>query len=81
VLNSSAKPRKLSEASKQKIRRRNLVRRIEKQAPLFKAEFLERDLAAKPNYFGIWVQIWVQLAVTDRTSTYIKGTVDAVKYQ
>src|SRR5579872_2318927 len=36
--------RKLSESAKQNIRRRNLEKRIEKSAPLFKVELLEQEL-------------------------------------
>jgi len=52
VHDASARARNLPEATKKKIRRRNLARRIETQAPLFKAELFAREVAAKSGYFG-----------------------------
>lgn len=44
-------PRKLSETAKRSIRRKALVRRIEKAAPLFATDLIEQSLAAQPDYF------------------------------
>ncbi len=42
----------MSEATKQKIRRRNLKRRLEKRFPLFATELYNEALSAKPDYYG-----------------------------
>jgi hypothetical protein len=44
--------RKLSDEAKQKIQRRNLERRIEAKAPLFKPQLLRQELESNPSYFG-----------------------------
>lgn len=43
--------RKLSAETKAKIRRRNLRRRIERQAPLFADEFFAAEIERRPDYF------------------------------
>ena len=45
--------RTLSEETKQKIRRANLKRRLEKRLPLFAEELYEKELRAKPDYYGL----------------------------
>lgn len=40
-----------SSEAKGKVRRKNLERRIEKQAPLFADELIARELAQRPTYF------------------------------
>lgn len=44
--------RKLSDEAKPKIRRRNLERRIDAKAPLFKPQFLQKEIESNPSYFG-----------------------------
>ena len=44
--------RRWSEEAKANVRRRNLVARVQKAAPLFADELIERELAARPNYFA-----------------------------
>ena len=46
-------PRQLSLEAKQRIRRKALRRRIERDVPLFATEVLQRQLAKKLEYFGI----------------------------
>ena len=42
--------RRWSEEAKANVRCRNLVARVQKAAPLFADELIERELAARPNY-------------------------------
>ena len=51
VLNTKP-PRRLSEQAKQSIRRKALVRRVNKQAPLFAESIIDSKLAAHPDYYG-----------------------------
>lgn len=44
--------RELSLETKQRIRRKNLVRRMEKNAPLFAEQMIAQKLEAQPDYFG-----------------------------
>ncbi len=48
--------RRLSETTKQGIRRKALVRHMEKNAPLFADAFIAERLAAQPEYFGLDTQ-------------------------
>lgn len=45
-------PRRLSEAAKQNLRRKSLVRRVVAKAPLFLEEIVSRELSSQPDYFG-----------------------------
>jgi hypothetical protein len=45
-------PRRLSEETKQGIRRKSLVRRMEAKATLFAAEMIAEALEAQPDYYG-----------------------------
>lgn len=45
-------PRKLSEATKQSIRRKSMKRRVQAKAPLFAETIIAAELAAQPDYFG-----------------------------
>jgi hypothetical protein len=45
-------PRKLSIEAKQKMRRGNLKRRVEKAAPLFAQQIVKKELENNPEYFG-----------------------------
>jgi hypothetical protein len=44
--------RRLSEESKQSIRRKSLERRARNQSPLFADEMIAQALASKPDYYG-----------------------------
>ena len=44
--------RRLSEETKQKIRRKTLERRARNNNPLFADEMIERALTSKPDYYG-----------------------------
>jgi hypothetical protein len=44
--------RRLPLASKQSIRRKSLTRRVNHQAPLFAAQFIEREFDRQPEYYG-----------------------------
>jgi len=48
----SKEPRRLSIETKQRIRRRSAIRRIEKAAPLFAATLIEETLTKQPDYYG-----------------------------
>lgn len=47
-----APKRRLSPATKQKLRRARLRRRLEKRAPLYAAELYAEELRAHPDYYG-----------------------------
>lgn len=44
--------RRWSDERKAATRRRNLVRRVNRTAPLFADELIERELTARPDYFS-----------------------------
>lgn len=46
-------PRRWSAEAKSRVRRSRLVKRVEKRAPLFADELVERELAARPSYFNV----------------------------
>jgi hypothetical protein len=49
----SGRPRRrMSQAGRAKVRRRNLERRVTRQAPLFAAQIIAAELAARPDYFA-----------------------------
>lgn len=52
VLPADHKPKRMSLAGKQKIRRSNLARRILRAAPLFFAQFYREALMKDREYFG-----------------------------
>lgn len=43
--------RRWSQAAKSKVRKGNLRKRIEKKFPLFAADFIAAELAARPDYY------------------------------
>jgi hypothetical protein len=45
-------PRRLSLESKQRIRRKSAIRRIEKAAPMFAASLIAETLNQQPDYYG-----------------------------
>ena len=50
----TGKPRRqLSLETKQRIRRRNLERRVRRRWPLFAEEFIAEALRRKPDYYGV----------------------------
>lgn len=44
--------RRWSDARRADVRRRNLAKRIERDAPLFADELIQRELSASPEYFS-----------------------------
>lgn len=49
---STKQPRQLSIEAKQGIRRKAMVRRIQKAAPLFATSLIEETMNKQPEYFG-----------------------------
>jgi hypothetical protein len=47
--------RQLSEATKQRIRRRNLWKRLLKKYPMFVSDWYAEQVHARPDYFGAYV--------------------------
>ena len=45
-------PRRMSEAAKQKIRRNNLKRRLDRKLPLFADQLYLQETSDRPDYFG-----------------------------
>jgi hypothetical protein len=44
--------RRWSEDARARVRRNNLVKRVQRTAPLFADELMERELAERPEYFA-----------------------------
>lgn len=65
--------RQLSEATKHRIRRRNLWKRLLKRYPMFVSDWYAEQVQAKPDYYGPYVAgEWADVVFARSTMGYLK---------